>query len=791
MRDCIVLGSGRSGTSMVAGALAKAGYFMGDRLYPARDANPLGFFEAPEINAINEELLAPRVPAAQRLAAPQRWLARLDATVDAAPEPLRRRMRALVARAPFCFKDPRFCYTLPAWRGELGDACFVVVFRDPAVTAASIVRECAAADYLAGVEMDAARALATWCAMYRQVLRQYREAAPHERARWLFVHYDQMVGRDADGAARLARHLDAPVDAAFPDERLRRSKPAAVTSDEAAQLYRELCELSGFSPAHGAVRSAAAACSAPAAPEISVLICTWKRRETLVECLLSFANQTLAPERFELVVVVDEAGDGSAEAVRSLATRLPLRLIHRTTNGGLASARSAAVAAARGEWILLVNDDTIAFPDLLERHLDAHARRAPAPVSVLGTFEQPPEQLATGLMRALERSHLVFGYAGLRPGVDHDWTKFWGCNVSAPRREVIAAGSFDACFHHYGCEDTDLGIRLHQRGLPVVFEPAARAWHRHVLSLDDLLRRQGTVARAYVRLFAKHPAALARSPFASMLHASVASLTEERRRMEGTVERLLPVVRQLAELDCATLDALGGPLRSAAADAVEGLKQILQKIDPHHWAGGFLEGLADFGVASFRELAQWRGAAPADATMHGAPPWPLASDAPFKVLLWPDWSDEGELSAIVALADDARLAAPPCLVLRFERTDGDLAAAIARFERVCARRAAGAPELDVVVVDEPLPPEAFPRLGRAVACALLLPSSFRGERHRFFARVGSSGVRGAEDLLAFVPAAPDGAPRQVEATGSGEEVGATRVASQRRAADFSRSRSPA
>jgi GT2 family glycosyltransferase len=787
MRDCIVLGSGRSGTSMVAGALAKAGYFMGDRLYPARDANPLGFFEAPEINAINEELLAPCVPAAQRLAAPQRWLARLDATVDAAPEPLRQRMRTLVARAPFCFKDPRFCYTLPAWRGEVGDARFVVVFRDPAVTVASIVRECAVAEYLAGVAMDAERALATWCAMYRQVLRQYCETPPHERARWLFVHYDQMVGPDADGAARLARHLDAPVDAAFPDERFRRSKPAAVTSDEATRLYQELGDLAGFSPPRNVARPAAAARPAPAAPEISVLICTYKRRETLVECLVSFANQTLARERHELVVVVDEAGDGSAEAVRSLATRLPLRLIHRTTNGGLASARSAAVAAARGEKILLVNDDTIAFPDLLERHVSAHARRAPTPVTVLGTFEQPPEQLATGLMRALERCGLVFGYAGLRPDVDHDWTKFWGCNVSAPRREVLAAGAFDACFHHYGCEDTDLGIRLHQRGLPVVYEPAARAWHRHVLSLDDLLRRQETVARAYARLFAKHPEALARSPFASMLHASVASLTDERRRMDGTVARLLPVVRQLAELDCATLDALGGPLRTAADDAVEGLKQVLQKIDPHLWAGGFLEGLADFGVASFRELAQWRGTATNDA-----PPWPLASAASVKLLAWPDWSDDGELAAIVALADDARLAAPPCLVLRFDRScDGDLAAAVARFERACAARPAGAPELDVVVVDEPLPPEAFPRLGRAVACALLLPSSFRGERQRFFARVGSSGVRGAEDLLAFVPAAPDGAPRQVEATGSCD--GATRDASQRRAApfSFSSSRNPA
>src|SRR5262249_25751563 len=207
MRDCIVLGSGRSGTSMVAGALANAGYFMGDRLYPARDANPLGFFEDPEINAINEELLAPHVPADQGLAAPQRWLARLGRTVDTAPEPLRPRLRALVVRQPIGFKDPRFCYTLPAWRDALGDARFVVVFRDPATTAASIVRECAVADYLAGIPMNAARALETWCAMYRQVLQQYRATPPGARERWLFVHYEQMLAPDGSAVERLARHV--------------------------------------------------------------------------------------------------------------------------------------------------------------------------------------------------------------------------------------------------------------------------------------------------------------------------------------------------------------------------------------------------------------------------------------------------------------------------------------------------------------------------------------------------------------------------------------------------------
>ena len=61
-RNCLVLGSGRSGTSMLAGTLASVGYYAGEDLYPPRASNPKGFFEAPEINAINEALIAPLVP---------------------------------------------------------------------------------------------------------------------------------------------------------------------------------------------------------------------------------------------------------------------------------------------------------------------------------------------------------------------------------------------------------------------------------------------------------------------------------------------------------------------------------------------------------------------------------------------------------------------------------------------------------------------------------------------------------------------------------------------------------
>jgi GT2 family glycosyltransferase len=752
MRNCIVLGSGRSGTSMVAGTLARAGYFMGDRLYPGRDSNPRGFFEDPEVNGINEELLAPHVAASERLVAPQRWLARLDRTVGAPlPDALRRRVRALVARAPFCFKDPRFCYTLPAWQPELGDARRIVVFRDPLVTASSIVKECAHAEYLRGVAMDPKRALELWCAMYRQVLQQHRDAGESGRADWLFVHYDQLVhpALRQRGLDRLGRFLGASIDATFPTDELRRSQPVAAEHPEATRLYAELCRLSAL--------EAAAPIAAPIPdrgappPEISVLICTYRRRDTLLECLQSFAQQTLAPERYELVVVVDESGDGSAQAVRSFRGRAPLRLIERAQNAGLASARSAAVAAARGEILLLVNDDTIAFPDLLERHLDAHRRRAPRPVSVLGTFEQPREQLSGALMRVLERSHLVFGYEGLRSDVDHDWTKFWGCNVSAPRQDVIAAGSFDATFHHYGCEDTDLGIRLDLRGLPVVYEPAARSWHRHVLSFDDVAKRQKTVARAYVRLFAKHPEPLERSWFGRRIERPLAETAGSVEKSATVQATLLPVARALAALDCATLEALGGPLAEVATQAVAGLTLLLKRLDPIWWDEGFAEGLRELGVARFRELAGWR-------TDGATPTWPLATAASFRVLAWPRWDEpselDGELEALLRTATDPRLAAAPCLCLRHDPAcDGDVAAARRRLEAVAARVTTNGRDLEVLLVDEPIPVEALPRLARAVTCALLLPSSLQGERARFFVRAGAPGVRGVEDLLAFAPAA--------------------------------------
>lgn len=235
---------------MLAGVLAGGGYYMGDNLWPARDANPKGFFEDVEINSINEELIAAVTPARPRRPLGllyhhrpvqwQRWLAEVPlGTTMAVDERTAMRIARQTQRGPFCFKDPRFCYTLPAWRPYLRSAAFVCIFRSPAETVASILKDCRQAPYLRDLRMSRSRVLLLWNLVYRHVLDTHRSSGD-----WLFVHYDQIL--DGSAAPRLEALLGIEGDWRFPEASLRRSTPAGQPSAEAQATYVELCRLAAY-----------------------------------------------------------------------------------------------------------------------------------------------------------------------------------------------------------------------------------------------------------------------------------------------------------------------------------------------------------------------------------------------------------------------------------------------------------------------------------------------------------------------------------------------------------------
>lgn len=255
-RDCLVLGSGRSGTSMMAGCLANSGYWSGYQLWEARDANPTGFFEDREINRINERLMASVMPKSLprrlsrwvpgRLGDNQRWLAALPPETVVRSNPrIDEAIGHVVSHRPFAIKDPRFTYTMDAWEPLMPDgSAYVVVFRHPGRTIPSLAKEIADAAYLRNVRLSEAELEERWCVGYERILAA--AAGDSSRDRWVFVHYDQIMS--GSGIERLEKALRTEIDTSIVNPGLKRTAESHPASVRATAAYSRLCELADFEP---------------------------------------------------------------------------------------------------------------------------------------------------------------------------------------------------------------------------------------------------------------------------------------------------------------------------------------------------------------------------------------------------------------------------------------------------------------------------------------------------------------------------------------------------------------
>ena len=108
-----------------------------------------------------------------------------------------------------------------------------------------------------------------------------------------------------------------------------------------------------------------------AEPFITVVVPTFDRLERLQLVLAALADQTYPRDSFEVVVVSDGSTDGT-DAYLDGPTPLPV--VHvRQDNAGPAAARNRGIEVARGELVVFIDDDVVASPELIERHVAAHA----------------------------------------------------------------------------------------------------------------------------------------------------------------------------------------------------------------------------------------------------------------------------------------------------------------------------------------------------------------------------------------------------------------------------------
>ena len=99
----------------------------------------------------------------------------------------------------------------------------------------------------------------------------------------------------------------------------------------------------------------------------SILIVHYNGAEQLRRCLSSLATQSLRRHHFEVIVLDNASPDGSG---RIVAKEFPwCRFVFSERNLGFAEGNNVAKQYARGEWLVLLNNDTEADPHWLEELL--------------------------------------------------------------------------------------------------------------------------------------------------------------------------------------------------------------------------------------------------------------------------------------------------------------------------------------------------------------------------------------------------------------------------------------
>jgi GT2 family glycosyltransferase/peptidoglycan/xylan/chitin deacetylase (PgdA/CDA1 family) len=234
----------------------------------------------------------------------------------------------------------------------------------------------------------------------------------------------------------------------------------------------------------------------------SVVIPTYERRETVLRTVAALGDQEF--DEFEVVVAVDGSSDGSAEALRRLDTEFPLRVVEQP-NGGRATAVNAGAAAARGEFLLILDDDMSADPRLIAEHDRAHREGADA---VMGDLPldpaSPPNLLSWGVgFWARTRCERLSA-----PGAEIRLDDLLTGQMSVSRQTYEELGGFDVSFTRdglFGGEDIDFGYRLLGAGKKVVFNPRAITYQYYDVGPAEYLRRARETGRSDWELVAKHP----------------------------------------------------------------------------------------------------------------------------------------------------------------------------------------------------------------------------------------------------------------------------------------------
>lgn len=213
------------------------------------------------------------------------------------------------------------------------------------------------------------------------------------------------------------------------------------------------------------------------APQVSVIIPVYGKLPHTLACLRSI-TRIGATAAFEVIVVDDASADASADTLREVDG---LRLLCNASNLGFIGSCNAGAEAARGTYLLFLNNDTQVTPGWLDALLDCCLHEPDC--GIAGSRLVYPDgrlQEAGGIVYAdgscwnvgcfEDRNDPRYTY---RREVDY----VSGAALMIPKRLFASIGGFNARYAPAYYEDTDLALSVQAAGRRVIYVPTSMVVH--------------------------------------------------------------------------------------------------------------------------------------------------------------------------------------------------------------------------------------------------------------------------------------------------------------------------
>ncbi|MCS6850877.1 MAG: glycosyltransferase family 2 protein [Gemmataceae bacterium] len=215
-------------------------------------------------------------------------------------------------------------------------------------------------------------------------------------------------------------------------------------------------------------------------PSVSVIVVNRDGAALLPDCLGSLREQTY--QDFEVILVDNGSSDDSVGVARQHLRGL--RVIALSENAGFARANNLGLAAARGRYVVLLNNDTRAHPDFVRELVEA-AEREPgigmvAP-KILNFADRQVIDSVGGLLLTPDGIGQGRGRGEIDQGQYDEPAETLvpsGCAALYRKAMLDEIGGLAEEFFAY-CEDLDLGLRGVWAGWRTANAPRAVVWHKY------------------------------------------------------------------------------------------------------------------------------------------------------------------------------------------------------------------------------------------------------------------------------------------------------------------------